>query len=490
MEKHMKLHKSIRALGLVILAGSISSVALAEDTGWYVGGNFGKTFARIDDKRINNSLIGAGFTASTIKNDDRDLGYKLFGGYQFNPNFALEAGYFDLGDFGYTATTVPAGTVSGRLKAKGFNVDLVGLVNLTERFALIGRAGANYAKTDVAFTDTGLVHVFDPHQSEREVHYKYGVGLQYSLSPSWDLRAEAERYRINDAVTNKGDIDMASVGLVYRFGQHQSRPVRATYVAPAKAAEPVMVTVPVVDNEQYCTILDLEFTINQSAIQVEDMEKLGVLATFMKKYPKTTAVIEGHSDNVGTPEANHKLSLARAQSVVDILVDRYGINRDRLSAAGYGASRPIASNMTQEGKRANRRVDAIIACATDIEGLTPAAARLTMALKMEFDTDKSNVRPVYKDSLAVVARYMTDHPGVSATIQGHSSNRGNTSAADSMALSERRAANVANYLVSNFGIARSRLTTEGFGAKHRYAYNTSAEGRQENQRVNIIFTYK
>jgi OOP family OmpA-OmpF porin len=48
---------------------------------------------------------------------------------------------------------------------------------------------------------------------------------------------------------------------------------------------------------------------------------------------------------------------------------------------------------------------------------------------------------------------------------------------------------VVDYLVYNFGIARSRLSAEGFGATRRFAYNTSAEGQRENRRVNIIFDF-
>ena len=58
-----------------------------------------------------------------------------------------------------------------------------------------------------------------------------------------------------------------------------------------------------------------------------------------------------------------------------------------------------------------------------------------------------------------------------------------------MEISQRRAQNVVNYLVGNFGIARSRLSAEGFGTSRRFAYNTSVEGEQENRRVNIIINY-
>ena len=58
-----------------------------------------------------------------------------------------------------------------------------------------------------------------------------------------------------------------------------------------------------------------------------------------------------------------------------------------------------------------------------------------------------------------------------------------------MEISQHRAQNVVDYLVDNLGIARSRLSIEGFGRTRRFAYNTSLEGQQENRRVNVIINY-
>lgn len=95
------------------LAVIASPFAVADDSGWYSGINIGQSRAKIDDAQITARLLGTGLTTTSITNDDPDTGYKLFGGYQFNKNFALEGGYFDLGKFGFTATTVLAGTLSG-----------------------------------------------------------------------------------------------------------------------------------------------------------------------------------------------------------------------------------------------------------------------------------------------------------------------------------------------------------------------------------------
>jgi len=122
----------------------------------------------------------------------------------------------------------------------------------------------------------------------------------------------------------------------------------------------------VAKTEQYCSILDIQFEVNKNTVQRESEEKINKVGIFMNKYPKTTAVIEGHSDEVGTTADNMLLSERRAQNVVNYLVDKSGIARSRLKAVGYGETRPIGDNKTQEGQRLNRRINAVIACATDI----------------------------------------------------------------------------------------------------------------------------
>ena len=173
--------------------------------------------------------------STSISNDERDTGYKFFGGYQFNKNFSLESGYFDLGNFDFTATTLPAGTLNGKIRLKGLNLDVVGILPITEKFSAFGRAGLNYADARDSFTGTGAVGVVNPNPSKRDMNYKFGLGLQYALTESLGIRAEAERYRINDAVGNKGDIDLclARPGLsLWRNNAGLRLPVGGCFILP------------------------------------------------------------------------------------------------------------------------------------------------------------------------------------------------------------------------------------------------------------------
>ena len=100
-------------------------------------------------------------------------------------------------------------------------------------------------------------------------------------------------------------------------------------------------------------------TLRRSAYPVLDR-----VAQVLKEIPDQPVGVEGHTDNVPIKVSgwadNDALSLARAQAVVDYLVTKRGLEAGRLTAIGYGESRPIASNDTADGRQKNRRVEIII----------------------------------------------------------------------------------------------------------------------------------
>ena len=484
--------KSTKALGTLCLAGIAAvniPLASATDDGWYGGIGIGQSRAKINDDKIRSQLGGT----ADISDDDTDIGYRIFGGRKFNKHFAVEAGYFNLGKFGFNATA-PTGTLNGTAKFQGLNLDAVGILPLTEKWSALGRLGLTYTEAKDTFGTTGTVSVANANPSKSEANYKMGLGLQYDLTRALGLRGEWERYRVNDAIGNKGDVDMLIVGLIYTFGTEKAAPKAAEAPPPAAPvyvaqAAPVLVIVPIVaKTQQYCSILDIQFEINQKTVQRQAEEKIDKVALFMKKYPNTTAVIEGHSDEVGSAPDNMKLSERRAESVVTYLVDRGGIARSRLKSVGYGETRPIGDNSTEAGKRLNRRINAIIACATDLEGIAPVPERITMAMELEFDRNSDVVKPQYREELRKVANFMKANPKVKATVEGHTGNL-QASPKVAMEISQRRAQNVVNYLATEFAVPRSRLAAEGFGQTRRFAYNTSLEGQQENRRVNIVLDF-
>jgi len=98
------------------------------------------------------------------------------------------------------------------------------------------------------------------------------------------------------------------------------------------------------------------FDFNKADLKTESYEELDRLTSFLQDNKKIEIEIAGHTDNVGSDEYNQKLSQQRVESVVAYIVSK-GIDKNRLQAKGYGESKPIASNETEEGKSTNRRVE-------------------------------------------------------------------------------------------------------------------------------------
>ena len=106
--------------------------------------------------------------------------------------------------------------------------------------------------------------------------------------------------------------------------------------------------------------LNVEFDTDKAFVKEKYHNEIKKVSDFMQTYPQTVTVIEGHTDNVGTAAYNERLSDARAKSVRQYLINNFGIKASRLDAVGYGLTRPIASNSTEEGRQKNRRVQAVI----------------------------------------------------------------------------------------------------------------------------------
>ncbi len=104
--------------------------------------------------------------------------------------------------------------------------------------------------------------------------------------------------------------------------------------------------------------LYINFDFDKADIKPESQPIIDEVMELLKANPNLNLVIEGHTDNVGTPDYNRRLSDARARSVVAALTTQ-GIAARRLSAIGYGQDKPIADNRTDAGRAQNRRVELV-----------------------------------------------------------------------------------------------------------------------------------
>jgi OmpA-OmpF porin, OOP family len=385
--------KSNHALRLVTLAGLgslMAASAFAQDSYYYGGLSVGTSRAKLNEERITASQLPAGVTATSIRSDDRETGFKVFGGYQANRYIGFEAGYFSLGKFTYEGITNPAGIINGKLNFKGLNADIVGTMPITDNFSVLGRVGAQFTRTRSAFSGTGAANpVTDPGPNKRETNYKVGAGVQYAFSPSVLGRAEVERYRVNEAVGGHGVVNTVTVGLVFPFGR--SAPMMKTamatpYVAPAPAPAPivkvepapapvvvqapppapVVVVVaappaPVIPPRTRVTYsAESMFGFDKSAVQPEGM---AALDTFSKELQGTRfdkVSVEGYTDRLGSSEYNQKLSMERAEAVKAYLVSKGGVDAAKVTAAGMGEGNPATKPEDCKGIKATAKLRACL----------------------------------------------------------------------------------------------------------------------------------
>jgi OOP family OmpA-OmpF porin len=201
----MRFHLGIQAWMTRIVACAVLAVpsaVLAQDARFYIGGSFGQAEANGFCDDLQTIATGFGSVSSC---DEKDSAWKFFGGYQFNPNFAVEASYFDYGSV--SASGQFLGTpisVSGDVSA--FGIAALGILPLGNNFSLFGKLGLLRTEVDAAASVLGAAGS----ESEDETGLHFGVGVMFDLGRNFAIRAEWER---NDEV----EVDMMSIGIQVRF---------------------------------------------------------------------------------------------------------------------------------------------------------------------------------------------------------------------------------------------------------------------------------
>ncbi|KKO44895.1 membrane protein [Arsukibacterium ikkense] len=212
-----------------------------------------------------------------------------------------------------------------------------------------------------------------------------GVGYRHFLSNDMALYAEANRY---EGINNGSWYDAGiKLGATWIFGA-AAAPAPTPAPAPAPApAQPVAVAdsdgdgVP--DNidrcpntpaahkvdAQGCTVfteemqrvgdvdIEVKFGFDSAAVSADQQAEVIQLAAFMKRFPESKVVIEGHASNIGNPAYNMRLSERRAKSVADILTSQ-GVEASRITSVGYGVTRLRVQGNTPAAHAANQRIEA------------------------------------------------------------------------------------------------------------------------------------
>ncbi|QQA45046.1 OmpA family protein [Pelagovum pacificum] len=129
--------------------------------------------------------------------------------------------------------------------------------------------------------------------------------------------------------------------------------VPAEQVAPGSFGERL-------ETAGHVTLGDLTFETGSAQLGEGTYESLAALAEYLESVPNRRVALVGHTDSEGSLDGNIALSRRRAASVLERLATTYGIPRRQLEAHGMGYLAPVASNLTEEGREANRRVEVIV----------------------------------------------------------------------------------------------------------------------------------
>ena len=200
------------------------------------------------------------------------------------------------------------------------------------------------------------------------------------------------------------------------------------------------------------------------ATQAEQVEDIG---PFDDKVFFTTAAapVIGDSDNDGVLDNLDKCPDTPAGAAVD--KDGCPLDSDKDGIYDYLDKCP--------GTPAGVKVDKD-GCPTQV----------SITLKIEFDTGKSDIKAKYHNEIKNVADFMKKYPQANTVIEGHTDNVGNE--ATNVKLSQARANSVKAYLIEKLDIEKNRLQAVGYGPKKPIASNATAEGKQKNRRVQAVIT--
>jgi OOP family OmpA-OmpF porin len=179
--------------GLLMAPIANGQTMLKQDAGFYVGASVGQA----KDREFCGDARSVGFTGC----DDKEIAWKLHGGYQFNQNLGVELGYVNFGKFEATAPGV-----TGSVKARAVELLGIGSFPVWQQFSVYGKFGFFRWDADAEVAGGGLVL----RGGDKGTDLTYGVGASYAFNPNIAVRLDWQRY-------TDVDVNILSLGVLYKF---------------------------------------------------------------------------------------------------------------------------------------------------------------------------------------------------------------------------------------------------------------------------------
>ena len=314
---------------------------------------------------------------ATDDDDDRDLGWEVILGKRLGEKWFAELKYVDQGEAGLESSIAalndayPDANIAYRTTSLMLGRYLRSSDRRLNAYAKAGIASINNDDYD----NDGTVQ-FNEVTSEQ---LAFGAGLEYRFKnrARWFVRLNGDFYDQDDS--------MLSLSLNRFIGGNTTRRIAEPAVVTAVAAPPPAMEPPALVPEPYreplaqptvvpdpataqvaadCGKFDavvegVNFETDSARLTEDSRYRLLSYARTLADYPSTIILVSAHTDWIGSAQYNQSLSERRAESVVKYLIQS-GVEPTQLRSAGYGESRPIATNNTVEGRAQNRRVELTI----------------------------------------------------------------------------------------------------------------------------------
>jgi len=203
----MTIRKSLFAATTMLAALAAIPATQAWGADWYVGAGVGSSHLKGGAASLDPNIATEGTVTSL---DDKSTGWKVFGGYQFNQNWAAEMIYAKFGKFSLHHT-ITGGTAVDRAKPDALCLAGVGTLPLSGKWSVLGKAGVCHWNDHASDTES----VTEIVEESSGTDPMFGLGASYSMTKQVDIRGEWERYQ--NVVHNRGDVNLFSVSLSYRF---------------------------------------------------------------------------------------------------------------------------------------------------------------------------------------------------------------------------------------------------------------------------------
>ncbi|SDY19183.1 OmpA family protein [Citreimonas salinaria] len=145
---------------------------------------------------------------------------------------------------------------------------------------------------------------------------------------------------------------------IIRADTTEETPAVAVEASPAPDDAAGLITR--LERDGRATLRDLDFASGDAGLGEGAVESLDLLAEYLNENPDRRVLLVGHTDATGSLEANRALSRQRALAAVDYLRSRHATTQGQIAAEGAGYLAPIASNLIEAGRQANRRIDAVL----------------------------------------------------------------------------------------------------------------------------------